>query len=362
MWAGGALPRTEGTRKLRRKEIQRGIETHAPVQAAVPGATVAEIVAAAAGGRPVTRDTTFDELGLSSLDRMQLLARIEEAFGTSIDEMEFGAAATVGALEKLVEPATPPAPPAPVAPVDPRRPITFPKWNRALPARAARRVLMPTLGLAATRVYTSLTVEGLENLEGIDHPVIFAPNHQSHMDTPAVLQALPPEWRYRVAPAMAKEWFKAHFFPREHPLSRRIPNSLSYYTASLIYNAFPIPQYEAGARQTIRYIGQLFEEKHSLLIYPEGKRTDYGEIAVFRPGIGMMAARLHVPVVPVRIEGLDRVLSLRANWPTRGPARITFGKPMRLEGSNYVQLAAQVRDAVIALQPYTEPDPGSVAQ
>jgi long-chain acyl-CoA synthetase len=161
---------------------------------------------------------------------------------------------------------------------------------------------------------------------------------------------------------MAKEWFKAHFFPAEFPLGRRIPNSLSYYAASLIYNAFPIPQYEAGARQTIRYIGQLFERQHSLLIYPEGKRTDYGEIAPFRPGVGMMAARLGVPVVPVRIEGLDRVLSIRDNWPTRGPVRVTFGKPLRLEGTNYAQLAARVRDAVIALQPYAEPDPGSVAE
>ena len=364
-WTGDALPRTEGTRKLRRKEIQRSIETDAPAQAAVPGATVLEIVAAAAGGRPVTQETTFDELGLSSLDRMQLLARIEEAFDTSLDETEFAAAATIGELEQLVAAPSATEPAEPAEPAEPPRSvprISFPKWNRSLPARAGRRVLLSTIGLAPSRIYTRLEVQGLENLEGIDHPVIFAPNHQSHMDTPVVLQALPPRWRYRVAPAMAKEWFKAHFFPDEHPLSTRLQNSLSYCTASLIYNAFPIPQYEAGARQTIRYIGQLLEERHSLLIYPEGKRTDYGEIAEFRPGVGMMAARLHVPVVPVRIEGLDKVLSLRANWPTRGPARITFGKPMRLEGSNYVQLAAQVRDAVIALQPYTEPDPGSVAQ
>jgi long-chain acyl-CoA synthetase len=76
----------------------------------------------------------------------------------------------------------------------------------------------------------------------------------------------------------------------------------------------------------------------------------------------MIASKLGVPVVPVRIEGLDKVLHLSAGWPTRGPARITFGKPMRLEGSNYPELAAKVRDAVVALQPYDGPDAGSVAQ
>ena len=58
-----------------------------------------------------------------------------------------------------------------------------------------------------------MRVEGREHLQGLDGPVIFAANHQSHMDAPVILAALPPRLRYRVAPAMAKEFFKAHFFP-----------------------------------------------------------------------------------------------------------------------------------------------------
>lgn len=368
-WDGDALPRTEGTKKLKRKEIQRWAQGGASSgRAAAPAQSVEEIVSAALGGRAVTRDMTLDELGLGSLDRVQLLARIEEAFDTSIDEGAFAAASTVGELATLAEQA--PAPPAvqvvaPEVPVPKPRhipEIRFPRWNRSLAARAIRRVSLPTWVLAISRPWMSLSVEGLEHLEGLDHPVIFAPNHQSHMDTPALLHALPNKWRYRVAPAMAKEWFKPHFFPADYPLRRRIPNSLSYYCASLFYNCFPIPQYEGGTRQTIRYIGTLFEQKHSLLIYPEGKRTDHGEINVFRPGVGMIAAKLGVSVVPVRIEGLDKVLHLSASWPTRGPARITFGKPIRLEGNNYVELAAKVRDAVVALQPYSDPRGGSMAQ
>ncbi|MEX2271987.1 MAG: AMP-binding protein [Vicinamibacterales bacterium] len=381
LWTGDALPRTEGTRKLRRKEIQRwaqgGGATTAPAQ--VPGQTVEEIVSAMVAGRAVTRETTFDELGLGSLDRVQLLARIEEALHVSIDEGEFAAATTVGDLAKLVErepverepaerrtePGEPMEPVEPVEPHVPRVPvpgIPFPDWNYSWPIRAIRRASLPTWVLSISRPWMKLAVEGLENLEGLDHPVIFAPNHQSHMDTPAVLQALPAKWRYRVSPAMAKEWFKAHFFPHDFPVAARIRNTTAYLSAAIFYNAFPIPQYEAGARQTVRYIGRLFDQKRSLLIFPEGKRTDHGEINVFRPGIGLIASKLGVPVVPVRIEGLNTVLHLSASWPTRGPVRITFGKPMRLEGNNYAELAAKVRDAVIALQPYSGPKPGSVAQ
>jgi len=357
VWPGDALPRTEGTRKLKRTEIQRwaadGSTSAPPARSAQ---SVDEIVSAAIGGRPVTRDTRFDELGLGSLDRMQLLARIEEAFNTSIDEGEFAAAETVGELARLVEHGGFPEPVEPVEPRNLRVPeIPFPEWNQSLPVRALRRVSLPTWVLSISRPWMTLTVEGLEHLEGLDHPVIFAPNHQSHMDTPAVLQALPAKWRYRVSPAMAKEWFKAHFFPKRFPVAARIRNTAAYLGATIFYNAFPIPQYEAGARQTIRYIGRLFDQQRSLLIFPEGKRTDYGEINVFRPGIGLIASKLGVPVVPVRIEGLDKVLPLTASWPTRGPVRVTFGKPIRLEGDDYPALAARVRDAVIALQPYKEP-------
>jgi long-chain acyl-CoA synthetase len=183
-------------------------------------------------------------------------------------------------------------------------------------------------------------------LNGIDGPVIFAANHQSHMDTPAILAALPGKWRRRVAPAMAKEFFKAHFFPEQHSRKAWFTNSLNYWLAAAFFNAFPLPQREAGARQTLRYAGELIEEGYSILIFPEGKRTEHGEIQPFRPGIGMMASRLGVPVIPVRLEGIDRVLHHTWKMAKRGNVTVSFGAPMRLSGDDYVSLAAQVEDAV----------------
>jgi long-chain acyl-CoA synthetase len=63
----------------------------------------------------------------------------------------------------------------------------------------------------------------------------------------------------------------------------------------------------------------------------------------------MIGARLDVPVVPVRIIGLDKVLHPKWKWPKRGPVRIVFGKPLHLSGDDYTALAAQVHDAVVAL-------------
>ena len=55
----------------------------------------------------------------------------------------------------------------------------------------------------------------------------------------------------------------------------------------------------------MRYIGSLLAEGESVLIFPEGRRSEDDEVLPFRPGIGMVGALLDVPIVPVRIEGRE---------------------------------------------------------
>jgi 1-acyl-sn-glycerol-3-phosphate acyltransferase len=114
----------------------------------------------------------------------------------------------------------------------------------------------------------------------------------------------------------------------------------------MFFNAFPLAQSGAGTRQTLRYIGELIAEDVSILIFPEGVRHEEGDMAPFRPGVGMMASRLDVSVVPVRIEGLDKVLHPKMRWPKRGPVRVAFGAPLTLAGEDYAALAGQVEEGV----------------
>ena len=119
--------------------------------------------------------------------------------------------------------------------------------------------------------------------------------------------------------------------------------------AAFFFNAFPLPQREAGTRQTLRYIGELTGAGWSVLIFPEGVRADTGDMKPFRGGIGMIASRLDIPVVPVKLEGVDSVLHPRARMAKPGPVRIAFGEPLRLRGDDYAALAQRVEDAVRAL-------------
>ena len=115
------------------------------------------------------------------------------------------------------------------------------------------------------------------------------------------------------------------------------------------FNAFPLPQRESGTRQTLRYIGELFDRGSSILIYPEGKRTEDGSIGRFQPGVAMIAARLGVPVVPVRLDGVDRILHHTWKFPQRGVAKVSFGAPISVKGNDYAALATEVEAAVRAL-------------
>ena len=74
-----------------------------------------------------------------------------------------------------------------------------------------------------------------------------------------------------------------------------------------------------------------------------------GEILEFQAGVGILSSRLNVPVVPVRLEGVDRVL--HPTWRMARPGRVTvtFGAPLKLAGQDYANLAKQVEAAVKAL-------------
>ena len=161
----------------------------------------------------------------------------------------------------------------------------------------------------------------------------------------SILAALPGHIRKTVAPAMAKEFFKAHFFPGGRAVAARSSlKRLNYYLAAFFFNAFPLPQREAGARQTLRYIGEVTGDGFSVLIFPEGVRSETGEMTTFRGGIGMIASRLDAArrAGPPRRRAPASCTS-KSKMAAPGRVTVTFGAPMRLKGDDYAALARRSR-------------------
>jgi long-chain acyl-CoA synthetase len=338
VWPGADLPRTEGTRKLKRRAIRDWVASGASVAPAATGDTFEQLIGRFAHGRTLGGSTTLEELGLSSLERVELMVALEDRFQTRLDEGRFSEVSSIGDLKQLIQRGSS------AEVID--EPVDFPTWNRRWPVTLIRRLSQATWILPLARVFAHTRVEGLEHLRGLSGPVVFASNHQSHMDVPVILAALPGRWRARVAPAMAKEFFRAHFFPAGFSWREWFTNTLNYYLAAFYFNAFPLPQREAGARQTLQYIGELTGEGWSILIFPEGLRSATGDIKPFRGGIGMIGSRIDVPIVPVRLDGVDKLLPVGGTFVRPGRVRVAFGAPLRLHGVDYAALASAVEQAV----------------
>ena len=148
---------------------------------------------------------------------------------------------------------------------------------------------------------------------------------------------------------MAKEFFKAHFFPADYGRRRGSPTALNYYLAALFFNAFPLPQREAGARQTLRYIGHVLGGRLLGAYLPRGpthRRRRH------RP---LSARHRHDRVTPRRRGRTRSARRARQSSPSHvaygapGRVRVAFGSPFTLNGDDYAALARRVEEAVRSL-------------
>lgn len=347
-WTGAELPRTEGTRKLKRRELRNRLTGGiAPLTTASrlpsdrPVDRVDELLQRWTSGRAVTASTSLDDLGLSSLDRVELLVALEHKLGEPVDESVFASAKTVADVVALQA--------GQLGPTRASAPFRYPKWNRHWLARAVRVFNLNLWLLHLAHIFAWVRVEGREHLEGIKGPVLFASNHQSFFDTPSIFIAMPWKWRHRLAPTMRKEFFDAHFRPREHGLFAWFTNSLNYWLSLLMFNAVPIPQHEAGTRQALRALGELVEAGDCPLIFPEGRHSPDETLQPFQAGAAMIASRLHIPVVPIRLRGSNQVLPPGARMARPGRVTVTIGEALRLEGEDYTALTRLLEERIRAL-------------
>ena len=82
--------------------------------------------------------------------------------------------------------------------------LIFPSYNRWRVSWWLRRMSLPTWILPLARYFMKLEVRGLEHLDKVSGPVVFASNHQSHFDGPAIFSALPPRCANTSGPEEAK--------------------------------------------------------------------------------------------------------------------------------------------------------------
>ena len=165
------------------------------------------------------------------------------------------------------------------------------------------------------------TCEGLGRLRAIDGPFILAANHTSHADTQAILSVLPSRLRNRTCVAAAQDTFGAA--SEIHSLKDIQKTAVEFAVASA-FRAFAFDRRGSPLR-SLRTAIELVDHGWNLLIYPEGTRSRTGIPGEFKPGIGLLAKKTGVPVVPVRVTGSNEILPPGSTVPRPETAHVAFG-------------------------------------
>jgi len=331
------LPRTT-TGKLKRFEIQRacvgrGFTARQEEQAGREGPPYADepphvtalidalqrLITKPVAIRP---DSNFElDFGLDSMERVELLAALEQRFGIRIPEEIAQRAFTVRALADAFHGAELTAGAA----------GTSESWPQLLQQTTltadqqhvlrARRTVMATFMFALTRIVLwplfRPQVRGRENLPA-DGPFILSPNHQSYLDP------------FALAPALPFRTFRQLFFVGA---AEYFESRLTAWLAARL-NVVPVdpdarlvPAMQAGA------FG--LRAGKVLVLFPEGERSIDGTVKKFKKGAALLSEHLDLPIVPVAIDGVydvwprNRPLNWRMLMPWSGHRiRIAIGKPL----------------------------------
>ncbi len=355
VWPGSDFPRTGSTLKIKRQAVaERVAELRQARSGQLTGEQVTtnrlKLVLAQITVRDAAQieesDRLAEDLGLSSLDRVDLLCRLEQQYGLILGEQGFTELTTVAQLSEWFERSARLKAPTQVHPWEEqpwrRSPYDPPRWTLRFPIRAVRNSIRNLVTLPLFKRYISLEVTGREQLTNIEPPVIFAANHASNLDTVAFLAALPRAWRPRIAPAIRLEYFEAHFRPDRFSASERIRSTVEYWLACVLFNTYPLPQRSGGVRDFIRYAGELADKGYATLLFPEGERTDDGTLKPFKPGLGLLAKNLDLPVVPTYIRGTFEIMSRHKSWPKSGSVQVYFGPAFHLEAEQTPEDATAV--------------------
>ncbi|MDQ3253122.1 MAG: AMP-binding protein [Acidobacteriota bacterium] len=361
IWTERDFPRTP-TQKVRKREVLERMKTESATMRAEdvksessnhksafipsPSTSILSLIRRISGDAqheqidPSAKLAT--DLKLDSLGRVELLSALEERYQIEIDEAAFNSATTLGDIEKIVNEES----------SDATTQYPYPEWAQARPTTWIRLVALYLLILPITRLMCPAKVSGKKHLDALREPVLFVANHVTLADQALILSALPGRFRRRLAIAMdgelLRDWRHA---PPGTAWFTRLRFLVQYALVVSFFNVFPLPK-QSGFRRSFTYAGESMDRGYHLLVFPEGKRTEDGQMNRFMTGAGLLAKNLDAPVVPVKLMGLFELKRRRRYFAPAGQVAVTFGAPVRFVAKEEpAHITRELEQCVAALEP-----------
>ncbi len=166
------------------------------------------------------------------------------------------------------------------------------------------------------RIVIGLRYFNNDNLRNIKQFILIA-NHNSHMDTMAIMSAIPHRFIHKVHPVAARDFFGKNLFQKI--LMRYLVN------ATLIRR-----DRDNKERDPINDMDKMLKKKRSLILFPEGSRGIAGKMSDFKKGLGYLVQKNpKISVIPVYLENIYKTLPKGKRLILPYNCSIKFGKPIK---------------------------------
>jgi len=99
---------------------------------------------------------------------------------------------------------------------------------------------------------------------------------------------------------------------------------LEYLLVTGLFNVFPLPQM-SGFRRSFAHAGEAVDRGYSVIVFPEGRRSEDGTPASFKLGAGLLWKELGTLALPVHLQGLGQIKAQRARWFRSGQISVSVG-------------------------------------
>jgi long-chain acyl-CoA synthetase len=329
VWPDRDFPRTP-TQKPILSKIREVAEGQLLGRAQTASGATNDLLTRLAGGR----SSTTDPLQLNSIERVELMGALEDRYQVDLGDADFSKAETAASLERLIQ-----SPPAPA------QAFQYPTWPQAWPARIFRAAVFNLLAIPSLLILGWPNVIGRKKLASITQnqrtPNLVVANHVTFFDPAYVMIGLPQQLRRRLAVAMDGELLESMRTPPPGTgVFQSLVDRLTYFLLLSIFNVFPLPR-QAGFQRSFAFMGSLIDRGWNVLIFAEGIRTKDGRINPFRAGIGLLATRLRVPVIPLYLGNFWELKQKGKRIARPGEVWVAVGEPVRYAESDPAEAVAE---------------------
>ncbi len=322
IWREPDFPRTL-TLKVKRPLIIKALTQNSKTKSSQNIDKLIDILSTLSAARPekIKPSTLLTkDLGFDSLKIIELAVKIEEVMQVKVPEHLLTPKTSVSDLREIIQTAN-------QSQTNNRLTLKKSMFSKIL---APAKIYWPKLVLPlVSKYFQQIDIIHPDRLADLPDQLIIVANHTSHLDTPVIVNLLPKSIRSRLSVAGRYDYF----FEEKSFIQKCISFAFTH-----IGGGFPLVRdfndQEHSVTESFSIAADIIDHGWSILIYPEGTRNSHDTLLPFKPGLGLIVQEFDLPILPIRLRGLNHILPKGASWPSGPhPVSISVGPLQRFKPS-----------------------------